>query len=351
MPISIYETRSMMQVIERMFKPTTFLRDTFFRGLVVTTPNEHIDVDMKIGKRKLAPFVARKLNGFNVDRLGFKTNTYTVPKIAPQMVMTKDNIIVRSFGETLYSEKTPEQRAAELLGRDLADLNDRITRTEEDQCRQLILTGKIVMHGFIDQSDKEWVDEEVDYGFNQFYTPTGSAMWNSGSADIHGDLKKYRLAVLQKSGRNPDLVVMSSDVVEMFLKDPEIQKIYHVNRFNLGDLAPAIVADGLTRVTYIQDLGLDVYSYDAWYEDPTTGIEQPILPPGTVIIGRRNMGRTIYGSVTQLEMMSNEFVTYEGQRVPRNWVDTNGEAKMVRISSRPLPAPETVYDWYVLQVA
>jgi hypothetical protein len=346
MPIGIYDTRTMLQAIERMPKAKTFLRDTFFPN-VETSINENIDVDFKKGKRKMAPFVAPRVGGIVMDREGYETHTYRVPKIAPDRIMTVDDITRRGMGEGIYTPRTPEQRAADLFAKDYVELDDYIIRREEWMCRELLLNGKIVMKGYIDVNNSKTVDEVVDFGFTNTTALTSTACWNTDTANIHGDLKNKRLTVLQKSGKAPTVAVMESSVVEDFIKNVTIQKYYDNTRYNLGTIQPRIIDDAVTFVTYITDLDLQIYSYDEWFVGDD-GVEAPMLPTGTVILGRPGMGRRLYGGITQIE--GEDFVTFEGQRIPKSWVDRKNDTKNLRISARPLPAPEDVDDWYVLTV-
>ena len=345
MTIGIYDTRTMMQAIERMKPARTFLRDTFFNR-VETFVTENIDVDFKKGKRKMAPFVAPLVGGITMDRQGFTTQNYKVPKIAPQRIMTIADITKRGMGENIYSAKTPEQRAAEIFAKDLVELDEIITRREEWQCRELLLNGKITMKGLIDSTDN-YITQVVDYGFTNVVALTDTNLWSTDTADIHGDLKEWRLKIIKATGRAPKVVVMASGVIETFIKNSTIQKIYDIMRFNLGTIQPLIKDDAVTLVTYIADLDLQVYSYDEWFIDDD-GDETAMLPEGTVIMGTPGMGKRLYGAITQID--GEAFITYDAPRVPKNWVDTNNDVKMVRISARPLPVPEDVDDWLVATV-
>jgi hypothetical protein len=60
------------------------------------------------------------------------------------------------------------------------------------------------------------------------------------------------------------------------------------------------------------------------------------------------MNKRLYGGVTQME--NGNFVTYEGIRVPKSWADEKNEVRMLRVTSRPLPAPDDVDNWYVATV-
>jgi len=345
--INIYETRVMLAAIEKMMPVRTFFRDTFFPN-VDTEITENIDVDFKKGKRKMAPFVAPRVGGVTMDRQGYVTKTYKPPRIAPQRLLTRDDISARAMGEAVYSRRTPEQRAAELLGKDLAELDEYITRREEWMCREILINGRVTMKGYVDDTSKKTIDETVDFNFTNKETLLNEAKWDTDTADIFGDLQRWRLAVIQSSGRAPNVCFMASDVATLFIKNPAVQSLFDKKSIVVGNIEPTIKNDAVTFIGKITALGLEIYSYDDWYLDDD-GVEQPMMPEKTLILARTGMGRRLYGAITQMEN-NGEFVTIEGTRVPKVWADVNNDVKMVRLSSRPLPVPEDVDDWFVAVV-
>ncbi len=96
---------------------------------------------MKKSKRKLAPFVAPRKGGKILTREGFVTNSITTPKLAPERIMTVDDIVKRGLGENVYSKKTPEERADELLAEDLRDLEKAIADRTEWLVREILFKG------------------------------------------------------------------------------------------------------------------------------------------------------------------------------------------------------------------
>lgn len=363
--IAIYDTRTLMEAIVRMMPARTFLRDTFFPN-VQTFVTENIDVDFQKQKRRAAPFVARgsKENGFTMDRQGFITRNYTPPLIAPQRKLTIEDINTRSMGENIYSQRTPEQRQAERIADDLAFFETAITRREEIMCRDILTSGKCTIKGFVDDDQKNYVEDEINYGFGQTVVLSGSDLWSNPGAHPYENLKAWRKQVLQKSGSAPNICLMASDVAEKFVLSDEIKSILNRNLF-LGSFQPTTdgfqqrlgfaisvnLADYDGQVTFVAQLpglGMEAYEYDEWY-DEEDGSTQPMIPSGTVILAKKGMGKRLYGAVTQMEM-DGEFHTYEGARVPKVWANINADTRMIRTSARPLPAPDVIEDWLVAKV-
>jgi len=342
--INIYSTRTMMAAIEKMMPVRSFIRDTFF-SRSETYLTEDVDVDFKKGKRKMAPFVAPRVGGKVLDRQGYRTQSYKTPRIAPVRILTKDDLNTRLMGENVYSKTTPAERAAQILGRDLAELDDYISRREEWMCREVLVSGKVTCKGYIDDTTAVTIDQVVDYGMTNKETLAGIAKWDVATSTKYADIKRWRLAIVKASGRAPNVCLMSNDVADLFMKDTDIRDLFNKYNMTVGKIEPRIVDEAVTYIGTLVGLGLEIYTYDEWFLDDA-GIEQPMMPTNTVILARTDMAKRIYGAVTQMDE-SGEFITIEGERVPKKWSDTENEVKKLKVTSRPLPVPEDIDDWYV----
>lgn len=339
MPINIYNTRTMMAAINLMLPTHTFLRDTFFPGEDPKV-TEDVDVDFKKGKRKMAPFVAPRIGGVVMDRQGFVTSNYKIPKIAPERVIAIDDINQRGMGENIYSTRTPQQRAQEVLAQDLLDLDDQITRRVEWMCREALFNGKVLMSG-------EGFEQEVDYKFTNKEILAAGAIWTETTSKPLEDLKRWRLSVIKKTGKAPNICVFESSVVDTFINNQDVRELMDLQRLNVGSIEPSVQNESITFIGRLPSLGLEIYTYDEWYIDDA-GVEQPMVPEGHILMASRGMNKIIYGAVTQIE--DGNFVTIEGTRIPKYWADADNDIKKLRLSSRPLPVPDDVDGWYVAKV-
>jgi hypothetical protein len=346
MNLNIYRTQTLLGAIEKILRPHTFFCSTFFPTFQ-TFVTEEVMLDFRKSKRKMAPFVAPRVGGITMERQGYRTDKYTAPKIAPQRAITIDDLVVRGIGENVFSQRTPADRQAELLVRDLSELDDMIARRCEWMCRELMLNGKITMNGFIDSQNKNFVEQSLDYGFTNKEVLSGTDLWsNSGSGKL-AQLKEWRLNVIQKSGKAPTMVVMGQSAADAFLADGDVSD--KLKQFNSSQflIQPKIVDDALTYIGRLNELGLDLYTYNDWYIDDD-GAEKPMMPVDQVLLARPAIGELLYGAVTQLD--NGQFVTYEGSRIPKSWADDENEQRMIRLSSRPVPKPEDIDDWFVAKV-
>ena len=112
-----YTTREMADAIDQTPPVRGFFQKTFFPS-EQTHVTEKVEFDVRKGKRIMAPFVSPRRGGKVITRQGWKTNQFTTPKIAPERVLTVDDISSRAIGENIYSRRTPEEREDELLAKD-----------------------------------------------------------------------------------------------------------------------------------------------------------------------------------------------------------------------------------------
>ncbi len=299
----------------------------------------------------MAPFVAPRVGGITVARDGHKAKKYTAPKIAPQRILTIDDLVTRGMGENVYSQQTPAQRQAQLLGTDLSEMDDMIARRIEWMARELLLGKPILVKGFIDRLDQDYVEDVIDFGFTNKIKLVGDASWKSpnSAGKKFAQLKQWRLEVIKSSGSAPTMAIFGQSAWGDFYSDPEVQKMLNQQNATLALMNPSVVDEALTYCGKLPGLGLELYTYDDWFIDDDN-VEQPYIPDNVVILARPSLGRFAFGAVTQLEA-DGQFHTYQGTRVPKQWADQNADARMIRLTSRPIPIPSDVDGWFVAEVS
>ncbi|MGE7113242.1 major capsid protein [Lysinibacillus sp. NPDC047702] len=344
--MNLYKTYTLLQAIVSMPKTHTFLRDTFFPKNE-TFVTEEVLIDYKKGKRRMAPFVAPRVGGITIKRDGYKTERLKAPRLAPQRAMTIDDVSTRMVGENIFSNKTPAQRQNELLATDLQELGESIDRREEFMAAQVLFTGKVDLAGYADDKLTEKVDQELDYDFTQKETLSGDDLWSNSNSNPYNYLAAGRKQIIKESGVSPDVVIMGEKAAEVFVNHPKIKELFDKLNINLGLIQPTLKNEALTFIGKLPGLGLEIYTYDEYYEDEV-GELQPMVPVNDILIAKTAQGAIAYGAITQLE--DKRFNTYEGRLVPKQWADAANETIMLRLSSRPVPKPGDVNGWLVATV-
>ena len=348
--VSIYEPRTMMGVIRKLPPVHTFFRSTFF-SREKTFVTKSVDMDYKKGARKLAPFVSREIGGKVVPNTGYTTETYTPPFIAPDKVTTIDDILDRQPGESLYSGRTPAQRAVIQMSEDFTDLREMILRREEWMCAQAMLTGKIVVLG-------EGVKDTIDFRFTNLLDISKDAKrkWKGGTAqNKYADLKAWHEKVQKEGFTNCNVCIMASDVVTEFLMDETIQKLLDVKNYALAVIKPTQKENNVTYIGTIHELGLDLYQYNEWYvddwTDPENPVELPMVPAGTLMMASTNARFSMYyGAIHMLNQKTEKWETVEGKYVPDTFIEKRPDRRFLSLQSAPVPVPHEVDSWITVKV-
>ena len=347
--INIYDPRTMQKLISRMPPVHTFLKSKFFKN-VNTFNTESVDVDFKKGNRKLAPFVHRRIGGKTVPNTGYTTTTYTPPYIAPDKVTTVDNILKRMAGEPLYDGFSPEERAIRKMAEDYSELNEMITRREEWMCAQAIFTGQIPIIG-------EGLNEVIDFNFTNKETLAAAKKWSAKGSDPLADLKRWRKKVQETGFVNCNVGIMSDDAADAFTNNETVRTKLDTRAYDLATIKPRELPEGVTYIGSINELGLDLYTYNEWYlddwTDPDNPTNNPLVPEGTVTllsttaVYSMNYGAIIVG---KNKNCVDTIVTREAARVPDSWIERKPIRRFLQLNSAPLPVPHEVDSWFVAKV-
>lgn len=324
-----FDTRVMIRMLEQMYTPRTFFRDTFFSNRVCVT-SEYVDIDIRKAKRRIAPFVARKIGHTIVERMGYTTESIKPELIAPMMVTTAEDVIKRSAGETIYGAKSPNARMGEILGRDMREMNDMITRSEEWMCSQVLYNGKIIMKVEGDGT------REIDFSDEWHFEKTN---WEDvKNSNPNRDFRNWKREISKWSGLNPDVAIVGVNALEwLYLSENwrEEQKFFQTN---FANYEPKLMQDGLTFVGYIPSIGLELYTYDEWSIDPTDDQEKPLADPNKILIGSTQAYTSlIYGMIYDVAIGS-----FALPRVPKSFVRDEPSARFLKLSSAPVAVPHQI---------
>jgi len=338
MAYDLFNSRTMIQALEQAKPPRTFFLDTFFSSAPRTFDTEAVDIDIIKGKRRLAPFVNPRREGKVVEKRGFKTRSYKPAYVKPKMITTAEDILKRDPGMHIYAGNSgPSAKAAQELGRNLAELNEMITRREEWMASQALTTGLCPVIG-------EGVDDLVDFLMEATHLPTlaGAAKWSAPTtATPLTDLKTWKRLIAKDSGISPIICLMGLSAIDAFLKCDEVlgtssggKNVFNMINVQMGRIDPRLLPNGVTYYGTLQEIGLDMYTYEEWYIDDDSDIESPMMPTNKVLLGNPS-ARTekMYGSIRDLDALA------AVPRFPKSWKEEDPSARFIMVQSAPLMAP------------
>jgi hypothetical protein len=330
--------------MESLTPAQQFLTGTFFPK-VEFFEGRFCQVDSKKARRPLAPVTKRGQPGRALAREGITTRFFETPELKPVRVTTVTDLDERLLGESSYSRRTPEERLADLVARDLIDLTDSVVRRIEQMASSLLLTGSI-SYALDDGSV-----ETLSYGSVTTVTPT--VLWNATTgADPIKDLAAAASAIVASSGLLPDTLVLGGDCLAAFLAAPSVQDALNKLHLIQGAIQPS-PPQGIGVAQYLGRLFrpyLNLYSYDESYEDEVTGALKLMLPANACLLGCSTSPALVsYGAITQTEA-DGEVRTYSGvKHVPRRLTTPREDKAETRVACRPTLIPYDLTAWSVIK--
>lgn len=337
--VSLYDPRVLAAVVHHTPPANSFLRDKFF-SQKETYPTKQVDIDVRLGTQRIAPYVHIKNGGSLMPIDGYETWTLTPPTVNPYNVTTADQLLRRLPGETLYSGKTPAQRAVEKLAEEYKALEETITRREEQQAAEILTTGKLTIEG-------EGVSGELDFRLNKDHIVTlkGTQLWGAeGSSPCKNILDWHRM--VQKNGFvNADTMILGSDARDRLFADAEFMKRLDNRNFNFGKMDVVQVDMNVTYLGYVADPGVHLYEYNGTYLDPKTQKVKPYIAANkAVLLPSAPAYQRAYGVCTYLDN-NGEWVSAESDRVLRSYAERNPDRRFLEVQSHPLLVPTRLNSW------
>lgn len=349
--MNIFATRTMLAAYQNAKKPETFLRDTFFKN-VKPYDTAEIAIDSRKRRRKMAPFVSGYLAGNMVQRQGFQTTSFEAPYIKPfTRTKAEDFINQRAFGEVIGGAMSPEGRAMQALGEDIAMLDEMIDAREEWMCAQLLFNGFVPIEGegLKDVELAFWKAADSDAPYTAL---TSSAYWTAAGSDPLANIGAGVKVIRANSQVQPDIAIFGSGAADAFMKNETMLKQLDNRRVEIGEIKPEDLPGGVSYLGRITKSGLNIFTYDGSYEADGNGAVTPLVPTDKVLIGSSRAAPTTlaYGMVTYKDEQTGKLVYVADRRVPTSRVEGDPAGRIVQMLSRPLPLVHETHGFHVLKV-
>ena len=272
-----YDTRILMGVVQgKEFKTPAFFRDTFF-PTVLTSTAKHVMFDkLPNGDRAVAPFVNRRVGGARIELQGYATEMYEPPVVGNHFTVTPEDGFMRAPGRTEYDTAGPAAFLDYQINNGLRRIENMIARREELMCAQALLNGKIVIKG-------EGVADEIQYWsqLDAAEQPKSelATKWTDATAakTVIGDLAEISDTVVARSGVAPTRLICGKKVYHTLLNILGESKLLDSKNVMIGNVAPQAYSNGVRRLGYLAEPGIEIFSYADRYTD-AEGKVQPIVP-------------------------------------------------------------------------
>lgn len=346
----INSTYIMRALIDEITPENFFFKSRYFpTGAGDIFNSDFVLAEYRKNGRRMAPFVSERGEAVPVERNGSEMWQIAPAKIAVKRSLTVDDVKKRGFGEALFSNLTPEQRAARLQKKDLSDLDKLIERREEWMCVNTMLNNECVMQEMVDAKIFGNEKRAAFYsGSKSEHKYTVTAPWTSASAKIIDDV--YAMCMLlAKRGLNPTDLVFGADVADVFYRDPAIRELLNRNlMINFGAINEQIKYPGVSTLGSFNFRGfvLQIFVVSTSYEDEN-GEDTPYFPTDSIMVTFPNCGHMMYGAITQMKYKGENLETIAAKRVPKFYVDSEHDVREITLATRPLAAPNTYCPYIV----
>ncbi|MBQ6164779.1 MAG: major capsid protein [Clostridia bacterium] len=354
--MNIYDTYYMLAAVREIPLEHTFFRNRYFPTDTAMDifGTSRVLADYAKGTQKKAPFVLPRIGAIPVGRDGFSTYELEPANISVSIPLTIDQLESRGFGESLLSNMTPEDRAKYFLMHDLDTLSQMISRTEEFLAVQTMLDNGATMRHLTEKPDV-YKDIKVKFydGDNNpaQFTPANNWTHSTKSGDTwtpgnwYGDMCAM-VKMLTGKGRRAKEFVVAPDVADFLMTDGWFCAMLDNRNVDLGIIKPETMTEDVYSLGTFNFNGrrLPILVDTATYEENDNDVAY--LPAGTVVVTAPDVGKGIYGAVSQVEK-DEKLHTHAGTRIPQHLVDIPSSTIETKLSARPLFVPKTANPWTV----
>ena len=346
--LNFFDTYTLIAINEEVAPQPSFFRDRYFpTGEGDIFAADKVLTEYRKGDRKMAAFISDRVGDIPMDRRGYAIHEYKPARIAPSRLLTVDELTKRGFGEAIYANSTPAQRAARLLRDDMTDMERRIASREEWMCAQVMINNACTMQTYIDndtQGEKQYV-QFYDAASDHTYTIASGHKWDASGitfmtvrADIRAMCRK-----LSDRGLPAADLVLGSDAADALLAIDEFRALIDKNSgMAIGSISEQLSAyPGVTLEGVINFGGyrLNVISVDETYVDDSNHT-QKFFPATSAMVTAPDCGHLMYGQITQIDYGSTDFASHAAKRVPKFVLDQDKDVRKLRLATRPLAAPK-----------
>ena len=324
---TIYDTRTLLGVVEKIETFVPFLLTLFFPRLVLFD-TESIAIDKVAKGRAIAPFVAPMVAGKVQHHKGVKTLEFTPAHLKPKDVVDPSRLLTRKAGEGFSGELTPIQRRDAIIADMLLDQDSKNKRRLEWMAAQVLTTGKTIIEG------DDYPTSEVDFGRAAENTVTlaSSKRWGQAGVSPVDDLEAYA----HRAEAPVTKVVMGKDAWKHLRADlkGDNKDLLDSRRGSVSqmELGPSAGYD----VSYKGMLGgnMEIWVYTGQYDD-AAGNKVNFLKDNQVILGSEAMeGVRAFGAILSPSAGYRAMESF-----PRHFITQDPEAEYVETRCAPLLIP------------
>jgi hypothetical protein len=331
--ISLFGWTSLTEAINKITPPKTFILQSLFAPKTKQHLTDNIQISIKVGNKKLAPFVKRSQPGVIIEKSSESAQYVQLPRIRMKKPFTAKELLFEKSAEfPIYVGSGAEISSyrEQKIGEELQEMKDRAYRRMEWMACQA-LSGAIS----VTQDNVK-----LDYNFlmPQANKPglTNNALWSAvTTANPIANIKAWQVVVQNSRGMIPTMAIARHEVISYFLANEQVQKQLNLRNLTIGAIDTNKVANEM-GAKYIGSIeGVDIYEYNETYED-ANGAVQPMIPADRfIMVSPRAENRLHYGAIEDLDAGQNIALPF----FSKDWMEKDPSVYWLLTETDPLPVP------------
>ena len=332
MKMSLFATRALVMMVAVLHGVPQYFRNGFFAE-DFESQSDLVDIVITKGSQQIAPFVSPRMAGKAMKRDGKSLKEYKPVPVKPIYESFAEDILQTSNTAFYAADNTPEARATKALLDDLNSGVDAINRRVELMCSEFMTKGSITCKG-------DGVDDEIDFQRDAELTAvfTGDLLFTSEAANPIDIISDKCDLIYDKSGIRPDRVTLGKDAWRAMKKNPNFKAELDNRRIISGEINPKQLEAGVAYLGYLNEAGVDLYSYNNSYSDPKTGDKKEIFPSKGMSIASTNAGgKVAWASIADYGIVESLGGRFVGKIYVESERLSNPSRRELRFEGRPLP--------------
>lgn len=268
----------------QMAAPTMFLSGFFQSPEINFHSTEFVEIDIERSDEEVAIAIQDLSQGSHNNEFSLFTNKQFKPPIfSEEGAINSFDLLKRQFGETPF--ENPDFRAN--LGvrqfRVMKLMDAKIRRSMELQASQVLQTGIVSLI-----NSAGTVVYVIDYKPKATHFVTAGTAWDTGGADIIGDIDSTAEVIRNDGLSDPNQLIMGSKTFEAFQGDSAIQNLYDNRRIVVGDLKlftqPRGQGGNFQGTIQINNYQYEIWTYGGRFINPQTRVKTKFIDDDSCIV-------------------------------------------------------------------
>jgi len=357
--MSTTRTARMLRMYMQNAAPMSFFSG-FFQSPAENFHNtEEVEIDIVRGEEEVAIVVQDLSTGYRMNSTDLYTNKGFKPPIFKEAISVNSfDLLKRVPGQNPFENPDFRANVIDRIFSGMQKVERKIRRSIELQAAQVLQTGIVTL-----SDDTGAALYTLDYKPKATHFPTSGTTWNNAATDDKlGDIKALAEVIRGDGLTDVDELIFGDLAWDFWLQDAAVQNALDNRRIEVGAVSPEQRGNGQVYqgFIWIGNYKFAMYTYQARYTHPQTGVSTKYMDEGKVIV-RSSSGRmdATFGAIPNIGALLG---VQGGQLLPElpgrmssseggidlftnAWLTNDGEQLMSGIGARPLMIP-TAIDTY-----